>query len=162
MRGTVSPFLLPMINEKQISDIVNQYLTEFPKLFLVGVKVNIGNRISVRIDSDESVLVQDCRALSKHIESFFDREKEDFELEVSSAGIDFPLANLRQYIKNINRNVEVVTIEGTVYKGKLLTASETQIEVAAEIKQKGKKAIIVNTIVDFNKIKETKIIISFM
>jgi len=158
----VSPFLLPMINEKQISDIVNQYLTEFPKLFLVGVKVNIGNRISVRIDSDESVLVQDCRALSKHIESFFDREKEDFELEVSSAGIDFPLANLRQYIKNINRNVEVVTIEGTVYKGKLLTASETQIEVAAEIKQKGKKAIIVNTIVDFNKIKETKIIISFM
>jgi ribosome maturation factor RimP len=151
-----------MINEKQITDIVNQYLTDYPQLFLVGVKVNIGNKISVRIDSDESVLVQDCRALSKHIESCFDREKEDFELEVSSAGIDFPLANLRQYKKNINRNVQITTIDGSVHKGKLLAVSETEVEIDAEVKQKGKKAVFVNTKMELNKIKETKIIISFM
>jgi ribosome maturation factor RimP len=151
-----------MINETQIKEIANQYLVDFPTLFLVDVKVGIGNRIKVRVDSDESVLVQDCRALSKFIESNLDREKEDFELEVSSAGIDFPLTNIRQYIKNIGRSVQVLTVDGSTYKGKLLAATESEIEVANEKKEKGKKVVVENTTVDFNKIKETKIVISFM
>jgi ribosome maturation factor RimP len=151
-----------MINETQIKELANQYLVDFPSLFLVDVKVGIGNRIKVRVDSDESVLVQDCRALSKFIESNLDREKEDFELEVSSAGIDFPLVNIRQYIKNIGRSVQVLTVDGSTYKGKLLAATESEIEVANEKKEKGKKVVVENTTVDFNKIKETKIIISFM
>jgi ribosome maturation factor RimP len=151
-----------MINETQIKEIANQYLVDFPTLFLVDVKVGIGNRIKVRVDSDESVLVQDCRALSKFIESNLDREKEDFELEVSSAGIDFPLVNIRQYIKNIGRSVQVLTVDGSTYKGKLLAATESEIEVANEKKEKGKKVVVENTTVDFNKIKETKIVISFM
>jgi len=151
-----------MINETQIKEIANQYLVDFPTLFLVDVKVGIGNRIKVRVDSDESVLVHDCRALSKFIESNLDREKEDFELEVSSAGIDFPLTNIRQYIKNIGRSVQVLTVDGSTYKGKLLAATESEIEVANEKKEKGKKVVVENTTVDFNKIKETKIVISFM
>jgi ribosome maturation factor RimP len=151
-----------MINETQIKELANQYLVDFPSLFLVDVKVGIGNRIKVRIDSDESVLVQDCRALSKFVESNLDREKEDFELEVSSAGIDFPLVNIRQYIKNIGRSVQVLTVDGSTYKGKLLAATESEIEVANEKKEKGKKVVVENTTVDFNKIKETKIVISFM
>jgi len=151
-----------MINETQIKELANQYLVDFPTLFLVDVKVGIGNRIKVRVDSDESVLVQDCRALSKFIESNLDREKEDFELEVSSAGIDFPLTNIRQYIKNIGRSVQVLTVDGSTYKGKLLAATESEIEVANEKKEKGKKVVVENTTVDFNKIKETKIVISFM
>ena len=151
-----------MINETQIKEIANQYLVDFPSLFLVDVKVGIGNRIKVRIDSDESVLVQDCRALSKFVESNLDREKEDFELEVSSAGIDFPLVNIRQYIKNIGRSVQVLTVDGSTYKGKLLAATESEIEVANEKKDKGKKVVVENTTIDFNKIKETKIVISFM
>ena len=151
-----------MINETQIKELANQYLVDFPLLFLVDVKVGIGNRIKVRVDSDESVLVQDCRALSKFVESNLDREKEDFELEVSSAGIDFPLVNIRQYIKNIGRSVQVLTVDGSTYKGKLLAATESEIEVANEKKDKGKKVVVENTTIDFNKIKETKIIISFM
>ena len=151
-----------MINETQIKELANQYLVDFPSLFLVDVKVGIGNRIKVRIDSDESVLVQDCRALSKFVESNLDREKEDFELEVSSAGIDFPLVNIRQYIKNIGRNVQVLTVDGSTYKGKLLAAQESEIEVANEKKDKGKKVVVENTTIDSNKIKEIKIIISFM
>jgi len=151
-----------MINETQIKELTNQYLVDFPSLFLVDVKVGIGNRIKVRVDSDESVLVHDCRALSKFIESNLDREKEDFELEVSSAGIDFPLTNIRQYIKNIGRSVQVLTVDGSTYKGKLLAATESEIEVANEKKEKGKKVVVENTTVDFNKIKETKIVISFM
>ena len=151
-----------MINETQIKELANQYLVDFPMLFLVDVKVGIGNRIKVRVDSDESVLVQDCRALSKFVESNLDREKEDFELEVSSAGIDFPLVNIRQYIKNIGRSVQVLTVDGSTYKGKLLAATESEIEVANEKKDKGKKVVVENTTIDFNKIKETKIIISFM
>jgi ribosome maturation factor RimP len=151
-----------MINETQIKELANQYLVDFPSLFLVDVKVGIGNRIKVRIDSDDSVLVQDCRTLSKHIENSLDREKEDFELEVSSAGIDFPLTNIRQYIKNIGRSVQVVTVDGNTFKGKLLAASEIEIEVANEKKEKGKKAMVENETIVFNKIKETKIVISFM
>ena len=152
-----------MINEIQIKELANQYLIDFPTLFLVEAKVTIGNKISVRIDSDESVMVQDCRGLSKHIENSLDREKEDFELEVSSAGIDFPLANIRQYVKNIGRSVQVLTIDGTVYKGKLLSANESDIVVANEKKEKGKKNPIIEDItIGLTKIKETKIIISFM
>jgi len=151
-----------MINETQIKELTNQYLVDFPSLFLVDVKVGIGNRIKVRVDSDESVLVHDCRALSKFIESNLDREKEDFELEVSSAGIDFPLTNIRQYIKNIGRSVQVLIVDGSTYKGKLLAATESEIEVANEKKEKVKKVVVENTTVDFNKIKETKIVISFM
>jgi len=151
-----------MIKEQEIQTICEPFFAENPSLFLVDIKVAIGNRINVRFDCDESVTVQHCRTLSKLIENSLDREKEDFELEVSSAGIDFPLINYRQLKKNIGRTVQLTTIDGTIYKGKLLEASETELTIAAEKRDKGKKITTENLTLSRDKIKETIIVISFV
>jgi ribosome maturation factor RimP len=151
-----------MIQASQIEQLANQHLAAHPQLFLVDIKVKIGNKISIRIDSDNSVLIEDCKSLSKFIEENLDREKDDFELEVSSAGIDFPLVNVRQYVKNIGRSVQVMTTDGNIFKGKLNSADSLNIVVANEKKQKGKKSIIEDVVIENEKIKEIKVIISFM
>jgi ribosome maturation factor RimP len=151
-----------MIQVTQIEQLANQFLEAHPQLFVVDVKVKIGNKISVRIDSDEHVLIENCKALSKYIEENLDREKEDFELEVSSAGIDFPLVNVRQYIKNVGRTIQLTTIEGTQLKGALVSANQQEICIANEKKQKGKKATTEEVVVANERIKEIKVIISFM
>ena len=92
-----------MISTEQVEKLANEHLEGTPN-YLVNVNVSRANKIIVIIDNDHGgIKVNDCVSLSKFIEDGLDREKEDFELEVSSAGIDFPLANLRQYKKNINR-----------------------------------------------------------
>lgn len=151
-----------MIQASQIEQLANEHLASRPELFLVDIKVKIGNKISIRIDSDSSVLIEDCKSLSKFIEENLDREKDDFELEVSSAGIDFPLVNTRQYTKNLGRTVQVMTTEGNLFKGALVNADTNQIVVANEKKQKGKKALIEEVQIENEKIKEIKVIISFM
>ena len=151
-----------MIQVTQIEQLANEHLATHPELFVVDIKVKIGNKISVRIDSDNSVLIEDCKSLSKFIEENLDREKEDFELEVSSAGIDFPLVNVRQYIKNVGRSVQIMTIDGNILKGKLLSANTEKVLIANEKKQKGKKAAIEEVELENTKIKEIKVIISFM
>ena len=151
-----------MIQASQIEQLANEHLASRPELFLVDIKVKIGNKISIRIDSDSSVLIEDCKSLSKFIEENLDREKDDFELEVSSAGIDFPLVNTRQYTKNLGRTVQVMTTEVNLFKGALVSADSSQIVVANEKKQKGKKALIEEVQIENEKIKEIKVIISFM
>lgn len=128
--------------------------------FVVEVKVKAGNRITVLLDSDTSVSIDDCIAVTRHIESVFDREKEDYDLTVSSAGIDQPYRLLRQYIKNIGREVEVRLKDNTVFKGKLVSADENCIRVCR--KTRIKKAETEETReIPFTGISQTTEIISF-
>ena len=94
----------------KIRNIAEEELAE-GSLFLVEVNITPGNEIEVVIDSDGSVDIDDCVALSRAIEERLDREEEDFELTVTSAGIGRPLRLLRQYRKLIGRPVEVVRDE---------------------------------------------------
>ena len=96
----------------KIRNIAEEELAE-GSLFLVEVNITPGNEIEVVIDSDGSVDIDDCVALSRAIEERLDREEEDFELTVTSAGIGRPLRLLRQYRKLIGRPVEVVLLNGT-------------------------------------------------
>jgi ribosome maturation factor RimP len=104
--------------------------------------------------------------MSRHVESNLDREKEDFELHVSSPGLDRPLKTLRQYKKYTGKELSVATRDGKKYSGKLLKASEEGIELESRSKEavegkKGKQLIIRNINLTFNQIKETKVVISF-
>ena len=93
-------------------------------LFLVEVRVS-GDEAEVFIDSDGTaadgkprrVTVDDCVILTKAIEARFDREapENDFSLTVSSAGIGQPLKVMRQYLKLIGRQVEVVLASGAKF-----------------------------------------------
>ncbi|MDH6386764.1 MULTISPECIES: ribosome assembly cofactor RimP [unclassified Dysgonomonas] len=117
-----------MIDKQQIIDITTQHLQN-TAMFLVDVQVRPGNIIVVEIDSEDGISIEDCVLLNKNIESHFDREVEDFELEVGSAGITSPFKIVRQYQKNIGNEVEVLTKDGRKLSGVLKDCNEQQFVV---------------------------------
>ena len=158
VRGRQSPLLLNyMITSEKIIALVNEYLSD-TELFFVEARVRSGNRISVFIDSDTQVFIKDCAELSRYIESNLDREKEDFELEVSSAGIDQPLKFHRQYQKNIGNDLKIETKDGKTLIAALLGVDEKNIILLVP-ENKKLKTPEQEVLIAFSDIKEAKIVI---
>lgn len=99
-----------MIGQKEIEKLINESLQD-TDLFLVELVISQANNIQVFIDGDTQVSVNDCVQLSRAIESSLDRDEEDFELHVSSAGLDLPLQKKRQYKKHLNKMLKIKTKE---------------------------------------------------
>ncbi len=131
------------------------------EIFLTDVKISGDNRITVLIDSFEGIKIKDCALISKKIEQHLDREKEDFELVVSSAGLDNPFTVYKQYEKNIGKLIKILTSDGKKIKGRLISIFEDKIEIEPEIKKKNIKIEKENITVAFNLIKEAKVVITF-
>lgn len=130
MRGRESPSLLPiMIDKLHILEIVDNELSKSEDKFVVGLKVTSDNRIFVDIDGDNGINIDDCIALSRAVESQLDREAEDFELNVSSAGADSPLKMPRQYRRHIGRELAVVMPDGERLQGELTEADDTHFVI---------------------------------
>ncbi len=158
-----------MIDKNKIIAIVNEFL-EGTDLFLVKVSVSTQNKVSVYLDGDNGVKIEDCVRLSRHIESFFDRDREDYQLEVSSVGVGTPLTLLRQYRNNIGRNIAVLDSDNQKTRGKLLEATPEGITLEKEPSKSGKKKKQKETaepakdskvFIPFDQIKEAKIQVSF-
>ena len=115
-----------MIEKIKILELVNSALEGSDK-FLVNLKITPDNRIFVDIDGDNGVTIDDCIELSRTIEGQLNRDEEDFELNVGSAGADMPLKLTRQYRKNVGRELEVVTVDGEHAEGTLEDAGEEGI-----------------------------------
>ncbi len=148
-----------MIKESFIRSLIEEHL-EGSDRFLVELSIKSGNRILVFIDSDTSVLIEHCISLSRHIESNLDRDSDDFELNVSSSGLDHPYKLMRQYVKNIGREVSVTMNDGTKITGELKSADNSGFEVIERTKIK--KIITEQThLIAFSDAKETKEIIKF-
>lgn len=131
-----------MIDKQVVETVVSQYLeSELPELYLVDIAVHPGNRIVVELGSDEGVGIDECVHITKHIESNLDREVEDYELEVGSAGLTSPFKVLRQYEAAIGEEVEVLCRGGVKEKGVLLSATAEAIglQVVRRIKPEGAK-----------------------
>ncbi|MBS7343906.1 MAG: ribosome assembly cofactor RimP, partial [Parabacteroides sp.] len=129
-----------MIDKELIVKLVEEKLASSSN-YLVDVAVQPGNIIVVEIDNDESVCIDDCVELSRYLEDHLDRDVEDFELEVGSAGITSPFKVLRQYQKNIGNEVEVLLTAGVKLTGVLKSADENGIVLTVEkqIKPEGAK-----------------------
>ncbi|MFM7023480.1 MAG: ribosome assembly cofactor RimP [Flavobacteriales bacterium] len=129
-----------MISEELIRQLVNEKI-EGTNYFLVEAKVNAGNKISVLVDGKEGIPISDIVGVSRKIEGSLDREKEDFELMVSSPGLDQPFKVLPQYLKYIGKKVEVKTGDGKKIQGVLISAEEEGIvlETSEKVKLEGKK-----------------------
>lgn len=110
-----------MIDKQKITDIAQKAL-EGTDMYLVELSVSGDNDIVVELDSDSDMDVDTCAAVSRSIEQAFDREVEDYSLEVGSAGITAPLKLTRQYVKNIGNDVEVLTNDGRKLRGVLTSA----------------------------------------
>lgn len=143
---------------------INALIEPEPDIFLVEVRIKPTNNVKVFLDADKGMsierLIQYNRKLYKEIEedSFFPGG--DFSLEVSSPGLDEPLKLHRQYLKNIDRHVEVIQQDGSRIEGKLVSVGEEAITVEEE-KGKGKKKETITQTIPFTNIKTTKIQIKF-
>ncbi|WP_374166301.1 ribosome assembly cofactor RimP [Arcticibacter sp. MXS-1] len=150
--------------EKRVSELVGQKISDRPDLFLVDVKMHPNGKLIILVDGDNGIGISDCVAISRHVG--FHLEEEDaiehaYNLEVSSPGIDTPLKQVRQYQKNIGRSVAVKLNDGSKREGKLVEVTEHGIKLEEKIKEKGKKAEIVESLIPFADITETKVLISF-
>lgn len=129
-----------MIEKKKVCQIVEEWL-EGKDYFLVEVSVSPDDRIVVEIDHAEGVWIEDCVELSRFIESKLNREEEDYELEVGSAGIGQPFKVVQQYYIHIGNEVEVLTKDGRKLTGILKEADEEQftVTVSKKVKLEGSK-----------------------
>ena len=147
-----------------IEDLVGQILSESEDVFLVSVRIKPTNNIKVFLDADSGLSIDKCvkvnRQMYRTIEENAWYPDGNFSLEVSSAGIEEPLKMLRQYKKNIGRNVEVILNDDSAFEGKLLEANENLVQLEL-IEGKNKKAVTVVKDIPFDQIKQTTVLIAF-
>lgn len=154
-----------MKSTAEIKDIIETIL-EGTELFLVDLKVSPENAIEIYIDSQKGVNVASCAAISRQLDAQLDREAEDYDLTVSSAGIGYPFKVPQQYEKNLGKQVEIKLQNGGKLQGILKSHAETGIVVECEekisVEGKKKKSIVkVEKEIHFTDIKEVKDIIIF-
>ncbi len=154
-----------MIDKKTLIDLSEAYL-QGSSNYLVDVLIGNGNAITVEIDNDEGVDIDQCAALSRHLESNLDRDAEDFELTVTSAGLTSPFKTLRQYKKFEGEEVEVLTKKGEKFTGILASSDEEGFTVSLSKKGKPEGAkrkveVIEKTRFSFDEVKHTKYLIRF-
>ena len=154
-----------MLDATEIRSFIEKEL-EGSDYFLVDVKVKPDNVIEVEIDSDSPVSIEECEKLTRAIENEFDRDKEDYTLEVGSAGITSPFKVKRQYLKYIGQEVEVVKKDGKKLTGLLKKADDDTFTIVSKEKVKkpeAKRPVIeeVEHTLGYDEVKQTKYILKF-
>ena len=147
IQGADSPLILCTVTKykvMKISDIIDAIDGEIVArgLYLVDVAVSRDNDIEVTIEAEEGVVeLDDCVAISRHFETCFDREAEDYSLTVTSAGLDQPFKILKQYQKAVGTQVEVQLKGGKKMVAVLEAADEESITLKYSMKEavEGKK-----------------------
>ncbi len=150
--------------EKRVIELIEEKIADKPDLFIVDVSMKSPGKLIILMDGDQGITIQDCAAISRHVGFHLEEEnvlENAYNLEVSSPGIDTPLKSIRQYAKNIGRSISLKLKEGIKKEGVLLTATENELSIEERMKEKGKKAFVVETHIPFDQIIETKVLISF-
>ena len=156
-----------MIDRNVVKSIVEEWL-EDKSYFLVDVEISSENKILVEIDHADGVWIEDCVELSRYIEDRLNRDDEDYELEVGSAGLGQPFKVAQQYINHVGKEVEVLSLDGKKQQGILKEVADDGLSFVVTVKEKqkleGKKRPV---IVDVDKtfttdsVKYTKYLLSF-
>ncbi|MDD2601443.1 MAG: ribosome assembly cofactor RimP [Prevotella sp.] len=154
-----------MIDQNVVKNLVEEWLVD-KDYFLVDVMVNRDDKITVEIDHADGVYINDCVELSKFIEERLDRDKEDYELEVGSAGLGQPFKVSQQYLNHVGEQVEVLGSDGKKVRGTLKSVDGRDFVVTAneKVKVEGKKrpvAMDVDHQYNMDNVKYTKYLISF-
>ena len=153
------------MDHTNVTDLVNEALALNESLYLIDLSISESNKIKVTIDGDKGVPLSECIRVSRNVEHNFDREEEDFSLEVSTPDISNPLKVKRQYIKNLNRILKVTTSEQEM-EGVLVEADEDKIVLNWKAREpkpigKGKVTVQKTATILYKDIKEAKVKIVF-
>ena len=154
-----------MTFKDKVKNLLNEALAQYPSLFLIDLTINDANKISVTLDGDSGVQLQDCINISRAIDANLDREEVDFALEVASAGVSLPLKLVRQYKKNIGRTLKIKMASQTI-EGGLLEVSDENITVEWSSREpkkigKGKETVVHNEKIAYAAIQEAIVVIIF-
>ncbi len=146
-----------MIDKLKVLELAHDALEGSDK-YVVNLKITSDNRIFVDIDGDNGINIDDCIELSRAIEGQLDREVEDFELNVSSAGADSPLKMPRQYKRHVGRRLEIKLKDGREMEATLQEAEDDHIVV----RTKGTKKAAPETLtLPFADIMSAHVVIAF-
>jgi ribosome maturation factor RimP len=148
-----------MTDKEYIKGLIEEFI-KGTDLFLVAVRVSNANRITVLADKKDGITIEECVAIHRHIENNLDREKEDFELQVSSPGLDTPFGVIEQYYKNEGKKVEVIDNEGTIYSGILKNVTEGGFELETDLKIKGRARELKEISFNLDQVKTTRVILT--
>ncbi|MGL6038483.1 MAG: ribosome assembly cofactor RimP [Soonwooa sp.] len=152
--------------KEQVEALLASFLEERKDLFLVDLKISADDQITVTLDGDNGVTLQDCLDASRAIEFNMDREEHDFALQVMSYGLSEPLALNRQYQKNIGRELDVVLTSGEKIEGELVSVDEEAITLLLKYRRpkligKGKEDVEEEKVIRLNEIKKALVVIKF-
>lgn len=151
---------------KNIETLLNDFLRTREDLFLIDLKFSAGDDITVILDGDNGVSVQDCLDASRAIEFNMDREEHDFSLQVMSAGLSEPLSIPRQFHKNIGREIEVLLNDSAEIEGELAKVDEEKITLVLRYRKpkevgKGKVDVEEEKEIPYSDIKKALVVLKF-
>ena len=157
-----------MLERNKIEGLIAEKIAEKEEsFFVVDLNISQQNKITLEIDHESRpVSIEDCIEFSRQLEHNLDREIEDFELEVSSAGLSNPFRVHKQYVKNIGRPVKVMLKSSKVVEGELIKVTNESIVVKTESKEKiegskKKQLVVKEDEYTFEEINQTKLVITF-
>ena len=154
------------MDKEKVINLLNNALEENSELFLIELKFLADNKIYVEVDGDNGVTLKECIRISREIEHNLDREEDDFSLEVTSPDVANPLKVKRQYIKNMNRILDVKLRDNSAVQGELKGVTDNEIELEWKAREpkpigKGKITVVKNRTIQFEDILEAKVKIIF-
>lgn len=154
-----------MIDKQKLTETVEKAI-EGSGIFIVEITVSPENSIVVELDSADGIDIDTCAGITRRIEAEFDRDTEDYDLEVGSAGLTSPFKVKGQYLKNIGNDVEVLTNDGRKFQGTLSAVGDDSftVDVPAKIKREGAKrpeTILQPVTLAFSQAKSVRYVIKF-
>ena len=154
-----------MIDKSKLQAVVEDAIKN-TDMFLVDIKVSPDNRVVIELDSETGMDVDTCAQITRKIEAEFDRDVEDYELEVGSAGLTSPFKVKAQYMKNLGNEIEVLTKDGKKLQGTLASvgADDFTLEIPTKVKHEGAKRPVVEQVphlISFDRVKSAKYVIKF-
>lgn len=144
-----------MVDKNKIEKLINEFI-KGTGIFLITVRVSSSNKITVLADTMKGITIDECAAIHRHIEKHLDHDTEDFELQVSSPGLDMPFGVIEQYYKNEGKKVEVVDTDGAKFTGNLKNVTNGGFELETEVRVKGKAKELKDISFNFDQVKSAK------
>ena len=150
----------------KVEQLVHEFLETRKDLYLVDLKISVGDDITVILDGDEGLSLQDCLDASRAVEFNLDREEHDFSLQVMSPGLSEPLKLPRQFKKNMGREIEVLLNSDEKIQGEVVAVHEDKVTVVLRYRRpkligKGKEDVVENKEIPYTEIKKALVVIKF-
>jgi ribosome maturation factor RimP len=167
MREAMLPSFYKIMSFKEtVKVLLDEALSQKPSMFLIDLVVTEDNKISITLDDDNGVVLQDCMVVSRAIEHELDKDALEYSIDVASAGVSTPLKFIRQYKKNVGRNIKVTTNELDKIEAKLIEADDKKITLEWQSREpkkvgKGKETVNNKKEIAYAEIKEAIVLISF-